>query len=142
MLTVVAIVAIKPFWGRLAPLPKHPHEGPFSMWIGPAVLAARGFVFGFAPSLLAGPLVTPTVGAMYGALKPVKLALWHGFNLPLLLSIVSVVAGLALFVIWTPLRHRTRGFEAEFDYDPARWYPGGLDSLNAVARGQTRVLGN
>jgi multicomponent Na+:H+ antiporter subunit A len=73
--TVAATVAMKPFWGRSALLPKHPHQAPVSMSIGPAVLAALGFVFGLAPSLLACPLATPAVGAIAGTLKPVKLTL-------------------------------------------------------------------
>jgi multicomponent Na+:H+ antiporter subunit A len=38
------------------------------------------------------------------------------------------------------LRRATRGLEAVFDYGPARWYQAGLDGLNVVARGQTRLL--
>ena len=138
--TVAAVVAIKPFWGRIVPTPKHPHEAPFSLWIGPALLATLGVVFGLVPSLITGPLVTPAVGAVYGAWAPVQLALWHGVNMPLLLSALSVVAGLALYVLWTPLRRATRGLEAVFDYGPARWYRASLDALNVVARGQTRLL--
>jgi multicomponent Na+:H+ antiporter subunit A len=138
--TVAAIVAIKPFWGRVIPTPKHPHEAPFSLWIGPAVLAALGVVCGLVPSRIAGPLVRPAVGTVSGAWEPVQLALWHGINLPLLLSALSVVAGLALFVLWAPLRRATRGLEAAFEYGPTRWYQAGLDDLNAVARGQTRLL--
>jgi multicomponent Na+:H+ antiporter subunit A len=138
--TVAAIVAIKPFWGRVVPTPKHPHEAPFGMWIGPALLATLGVVFGLAPSLLAEPLITPAVGAVHGALMLVELALWHGLNVPLLLSALSVVTGLALYALWTPLRCATRGLEAAFDYGPTRWYQACLDGLNAVARGQTRLL--
>jgi multicomponent Na+:H+ antiporter subunit A len=138
--TVASVVAIKPFWGRVVPTPKHAHEAPFSMWIGPALLAILGVVCGLAPSLLTEPLVSPAVGAMYGKLLPVRLALWHGFNIPLLLSAISVVAGLVLFGLWAPLRRATRGLEAGFDYGPARWYQAGLDGLNVVARGQTRLL--
>jgi multicomponent Na+:H+ antiporter subunit A len=138
--TVAAIVAIKPFWGRVVPTPKHPHEAPFSLWIGPAVLAALVGMFGLVPSLLAEPLIMPAVGAVYGALLPVTLALWHGFNVPLLLSALSVVMGLALFVLWAPLHRATRGLEAAFEYGPARWYRTSLDGLNVVARGQTRLL--
>ena len=137
--TVAAIVAIKPFWGQ-APSPTQPHEAPLSLWIGPALLAALGLMFGVVPSLVDGPLVTPAVAAVYGAWEPVELALWHGFNLPLLLSAVSVVAGLALYTVWTPFRRRTRRLQTVFDWGPARWYRAGLDGLNAVARWQTRVL--
>jgi multicomponent Na+:H+ antiporter subunit A len=138
--TVAAIVAIKPFWGRVVPTPKDPHEAPFSLWVGPALLATLGVVFGLAPTLLAESLMTPAVGAVYGAFLPVTLALWHGFNVPLLLSAVSVVAGLALYGLWAPLRRATRGLEIVSHQGPTRWYRASLDGLNAVARGQTRLL--
>lgn len=138
--TAAALVAIKPFWGRLPRLPRHPHEAPCSLWIGPAVLAVLGVVFGLVPSLLAGPLVAPAVSAVYGARVEVPMALWHGVNLPLLLSVVSVVVGLALYVLWEPWRQRTQGLAAVFDDGPARGYQAGLDGLNAVARLQTRLL--
>jgi multicomponent Na+:H+ antiporter subunit A len=77
---------------------------------------------------------------VHGALMPVELALWHGLNVPLLLSALSVVTGLALYALWTPLRRTTRGLEAAFDYGPTRWYQACLDCLNVVARGQTRLL--
>ena len=138
--TVAAIVAIKPFWGRVVQTPKPPHEAPFSLWIGPAVLAVLGIVCGLAPSLVAESLIMPAVGAVHGALVPVELALWHGFNAPLLLSAVSGLAGLALFTLWAPLRRASRGLEAAFHYGPTYWYQAGLDGLNVVARLQTRLL--
>ena len=140
--TVAAIVAIKPFWGSPTHMPRHAHEAPFSMWLGPALLAALGVVFGVAPSLVAGPLITPAVRAVLNEhrLEPIKLALWHGVNTALLLSVVSVVVGLALYTVWTPFRRATRPLQGVFDYGPARWYAAGLRGLNVVARWHTRVV--
>lgn len=139
---VAAIVAIKPFWGSPTQTPKHVHEAPLSMWLGPAVLATLGVVLGVVPSLVAGPLVSPAVQAVLNARgrEPVELALWHGFNTALILSVVSVVAGLALYAGRSPFRRATRPLHHVFDYGPARWYAGGLRGLNAVARGHTRVV--
>jgi multicomponent Na+:H+ antiporter subunit A len=137
--TVAALVAIKPFWGPPVPTPKPPHEAPFSLWIAPAVLAALGVVFGVVPSLIA-PLVMPTVRAMDATAEEITLALWHGVNPPLLLSVLSVAVGLALFAGWTWLRRTTRGLQSVFDYGPARWYRAGLAGLDFVARGYTRLM--
>jgi multicomponent Na+:H+ antiporter subunit A len=138
--TVAAIVGVKPFWGTPRHTPKHPHEAPPSLWLGPVLLAVLGVVLGVVPSLIAGPLITPAVGAVYGELEPVSLYLWHGFNTALIVSIVSVVVGLALYSVWLPLRRTTRPLEAVFDYGPARWYTWGLRGLNVVARGHTRIV--
>ena len=56
-------------------------------------------VFGVVPAVLDG-IVGRTVGALHPAVGEVidpHLALWHGANLPLVLSIVAVGAGVALF---------------------------------------------
>jgi multicomponent Na+:H+ antiporter subunit A len=141
--TVAAIVGVKPFWGPAAHTPKHAHEAPVSMWLGPALLAALGIVFGLLPNLVAYPVVTPAVGAVLGVAaeaEPVSLYLWHGINTALILSIVSVIVGLALYAGWTRFRRATGGLQGIFDYGPARWYKAGLDGLNVAARAQTRLL--
>jgi multicomponent K+:H+ antiporter subunit A len=74
------------------------HEPPWGMK-GPVVLLAFICVaVGFAPMLLAGPLVQVAVAAVRGAPAPAfELALWHGLNLPLLLSAVAVIGGALLY---------------------------------------------
>jgi multicomponent Na+:H+ antiporter subunit A len=141
--TVAAIVGVKPFWSAERHTPKHPHEAPVSLWLGPALLATLGVVFGVLPGLVAQPLVTPAVGAVLGTMgemEPIKLALWHGINTALILSIMSVVTGLALYAGWRAFRRATSGLEGVFRYGPARWYTAGLSGLNMVARAQTRLL--
>ena len=53
-LAAAGIVVLRPFFGALGQTPRDAHEAPPSMWIGPAVLAAVGLVFGLLPTLLAG----------------------------------------------------------------------------------------
>lgn len=66
----------------------------------PAILAAAGLVLGLRPALLDGVLddysaTVPTYGRADGRYQ---LALWHGVNLPLLLSAAVLAIGAAVFV--------------------------------------------
>jgi multicomponent K+:H+ antiporter subunit A len=76
----------------------HPHEPPFFMKAPVALLVVLCVVVGLLPALTFGPLVRVAAGAVLGAPPPqYQLALWHGFNLPLLMSAVAVVGGVAMY---------------------------------------------
>jgi multicomponent Na+:H+ antiporter subunit A len=88
-----------PFFGRESHrLPKHPHEAPASMWFGPLLLGATGLVLGLFPSLVASALIAPAVSSIQGGEVALSLKLWHGINLPLIISLATLGLGLALFL--------------------------------------------
>ncbi len=101
MIGIVGQVVVRPFWGRRVEAPvERPHEAPASMWLGPLVLALGGVTFGVLPMLLE-PLAVPAASAVYGAPLDFYLKLWHGVNLPLLLSILTVALGLVVAFAWS-----------------------------------------
>jgi multicomponent K+:H+ antiporter subunit A len=72
----------------------HPHEPPLAMKAPVALLAAICVIVGILPALTLGPLVLVASTAMLGTAPPeYHLALWHGLNLPLLLSVLALVLG-------------------------------------------------
>jgi multicomponent Na+:H+ antiporter subunit A len=102
MMALALKAGIGPFFGKPnhEALPKKPHEAPMAMWLGPLLLALLGLVLGLFPELVTNPIVAPAVASIEGhAIPEIHLALWHGFNLPLLLSFFTVAAGFALFLI-------------------------------------------
>ncbi len=86
------------FNGPARDLPQpHPHEPPWGMKAPVLLLVLVCLAVGLLPMGVAGPLVQLAAGAALGAEAPTfSLALWHGFNLPLLMSAVAVGGG-ALF---------------------------------------------
>lgn len=91
---------VAPFLGKSndAALPKHPHEAPPSMWVGPVILAVTGLAFGLFPDLVANTIVAPAVAACLGkSIDPIHLELWHGVNLPLILSAFTLLGGFFAF---------------------------------------------
>jgi multicomponent Na+:H+ antiporter subunit A len=135
------IAGIGPFLGAPGPLPKHPHEGPVGLWIGAAILAVAGVLFGIGPTLVQ-PLLRVAATAVYGSPVPVKLALWHGFNVVLGLSVLTLLGGLGAYVGRAVLRRIAASTDLGPRWGPARVYDLALAGLYALARVQTRSLQN
>ena len=87
------------FHGAPRGLPNpHPHEPPLGMKAPVILLMAVCIAVGLAPMAIAGPMVLVASSAVLGAPAPeFHLALWHGVNLPLMMSAVAVAGGAALY---------------------------------------------
>ncbi|MDO5372977.1 MAG: Na+/H+ antiporter subunit A [Corynebacterium glutamicum] len=74
------------------------HPVKFKLWIAPVILAILTVVFGVFPKPVSEAIVThldnvtPSLDDAH-----TKLALWHGLNLPLLLSVVIIISGFIIF---------------------------------------------
>ncbi|MDO9283590.1 MAG: monovalent cation/H+ antiporter subunit A [Aquabacterium sp.] len=88
------------FNGEPKDLPNpHPHEPPLFMKAPVMLLVALCLAVGVAPGLTVGPMVQLAATTMLGhAPPPYQLALWHGLNLPLLMSAVALAGGVAFYV--------------------------------------------
>ena len=98
---VYALRFIQVFFGPLATdLPHQPHEAPRWMRIPVEFLVICCLVVGMVPAFSIGVLLDQAVRSVLHERTPVyDLALWHGFNLPLLMSCLALVLGLILFVL-------------------------------------------
>ncbi|GGE54261.1 monovalent cation/H+ antiporter subunit A [Agaricicola taiwanensis] len=92
------------FFGKPAEeLPHEPHEPPFLMRFPILFLVAICLVVGIFPGATIGPYLHTAVQAVLGEGTPeYSLAIWHGLTLPLLMSGIAIVAGLAFYMIWRP----------------------------------------
>jgi len=76
----------------------HPHDPPAGMQAPVMLLAVICVAVGLLPSLLLGPIVLVAATAMLGTAPPeFQLAIWHGLNLPLLLSVLALAGGAGLY---------------------------------------------
>ncbi|MCV7177192.1 Na+/H+ antiporter subunit A [Mycolicibacterium sphagni] len=127
------IYALRFLWGAFARkgsagptiLVANLHRPATSFLVAPAILAAAGLFFGVVPNYLDTALdgyaaTMPAAGADDGHYT---LALWHGLNLPLLLSALVLGLGVAAFVnrerlsrtglgSWHPLGNADRIYDA------------------------------
>ena len=87
------------FNGEPIDLPKSPHEPPRWMRLPVEILVALVLLVGLLPQFAVGPLLRVAAGALLPAGVPeFKLAVWHGFNLPLVMSILAFALGIAHYV--------------------------------------------
>lgn len=126
------------FTGSTEILKKTPHEPPRFMRVPVEILVLLCLAVGIAPAFVIGPVLETAVrGATHGNVPDYYLAVWHGFNLPLLMSAIAVVGGIALyfglrrFVALHRDVRRSLGFAA---------FHRKIDLLTAFARGLTQRL--
>src|SRR5690606_31464409 len=79
-----------------------------SLLAGPLVLALLGLGFGIAAPWVDHILLGAAATAVAGVPVEYPISLWHGFNTPLLLSIISLIAGVLLYRWRHHFRHHTR----------------------------------
>ncbi len=85
-------------------LPHSPHKPPRYMRVPAELLAVVCVAVGIFPGHTVAPLVDVAARVVVGdTLPPYRIALWHGFTLPLLMSFVAITGG---SVIYWLLRHR------------------------------------
>ena len=131
------------FNGEPVNLPKVPHEPPAFMRVPVELLVLLCLAVGLTPAFVIGPLLAVAAqAALHGtALPTYSLAIWHGVNLPLLMSAIALAGGVALYVALqrrvnlhlldrTPALPRTGG-RALFAAALAR----GLERAGAATRG-------
>jgi len=87
------------FWnGKPHDLPRNPHEPPFWMMVPAGLLALLCLLVGVLPSTTVGALLAVAAGPVVGGPLPeYSLAIWHGLNLPLLMSALALAAGAAFY---------------------------------------------
>jgi multicomponent K+:H+ antiporter subunit A len=92
------------FNGESIGLIKTPHEPPRWMRVPVEILVVLCLLVGIFPAYTIGPLLAVAATSTLqlssaSALPNYSLAIWHGVNLPLLMSGVAMVGGVALYVL-------------------------------------------
>lgn len=134
------------FNGPLGDVPNtHPHEPPVGMKAPSMLLVLICLVVGLLPAATFGPLVHVAATALAGrALPEYHLSLWHGFNLPLLMSAIALAVGVGLY-LWLAAGRRLHRIESEAWFGWAtgrRLFEGAIDGLFGLAGRITERLEN
>ena len=138
--STAGIIAVGPFFGTKRQTSNPPHEAAPCLWLGPALLAVLGVVFAGLPSLIDDSLLRPAVQAIAREPVALHLTLWHGFNLPLALSAISVAGGLAIYARLDLVLYALSRLEITSWWGPQNWYSLLLTGMNVVAQCQTQLL--
>lgn len=146
MMGLALKAGVGPFFGKPNhdALPKKPHEAPPSMWIGPIILSVAGLVIGIFPFFVTGVLVSPAIASIQGTeIVHLDLALWNLVkpNLPLLLSGVTVLGGIFIFLLRTKFwRVADRVLAAIRPYGAEAMYERVFNGTIWLSKAQTRWL--
>ncbi|NML76854.1 putative monovalent cation/H+ antiporter subunit A [Rhizobium sp. S-51] len=98
MFAIAFAVALKPFLGPKVATAKQAHEGPVLLWLGPLVLS----ILGLCAAIFSGPfhaaVSSPMASAVAGKPEAVTISLVPHLGLPLALSALTVIVGVAIYL--------------------------------------------
>ncbi|MEH3085838.1 MAG: monovalent cation/H+ antiporter subunit A [Xylophilus ampelinus] len=124
-------------------LPRRPHEPPHWMRVPVELLVLACLVVGVVPELSVGRILdTAAWPVVHGELPAYSLAVWHGFNLPLAMSLVAMAGGA---LVYLAMRRGLRGRFGQplliHRLDGKRGFERGLARLGLLAWRGRRLLG-
>ncbi|MCG5479509.1 putative monovalent cation/H+ antiporter subunit A [Sinorhizobium alkalisoli] len=140
MFAVAFAIALKPFLGPKVSTPKHPHEGPVLLWLGPAVLALTGLSTALMSGVTHRIFSSPMASAITGKPTPVEISLVPHIGVPLLLSGITVAAGVAFYLNLARLRGAMATILADIGWGPDRGFDQFMRGLVRSAVAVTRRL--
>ncbi len=92
------------FNGEAIDLPRQPHEPPRWMRAPIELLVLLCLLVGLFPGWTVGPwLAAAALSTLQGPLPEFELALWHGFNQPVLMSLLALAGGVIVYALRAPL---------------------------------------
>ena len=121
--------------------PATPHDPPVGLWGPPALLAVLVVVIGVAP-FLAEPFIKLVTASVLQGVEEVPynyFKIWHGLVPALYMSIIAVVGGLLLMLVFKPL---SRAWEATPRPEAKTIFDALIAAIVALARGLTLPLHN
>ncbi len=138
MLAQAGLLVIDVFLGRPRDPAIHAHEAPKTMLLSPAIPAILSLLIAFLP----GPKEEATflagaAAAAFGSPVKVSLALFHGLNAPLLLSIIAITLGVIIWYFRWPIRAWQTGLGAAITFN--RLYTGVLAAIDKGGHAATRL---
>jgi len=139
LIAAASTLVLLPLFRRDVQYDRRISDPRFEMWLPPAVLAVAGLFGGILAFQVGQGLIYPAVLAVAGSTVPVSLKLWHGFNLILLISFLTLLLGLGIFTIVRKVQDSNRLLSLE-SYGPEAIYDMLYNGLIKFAALQTRVI--
>ncbi|HMM84499.1 monovalent cation/H+ antiporter subunit A [Azohydromonas sp.] len=124
--------------------PRQPHEPVHWMRVPVELLVLACIVVGTLPAWSIGPLLaTPARPVVGGELPAYSLAVWHGLNTPLLMSLAAAAGGLLIYLRYAGRLRQRRARSAPLlgPLDGQRMFHASLAGATASARTLARRLG-
>ncbi len=140
MFAIAFAVALKPFLGKPVKTPKHAHEGPLLLWLGPALLAVKGLTIALFSGIAHFYISTPMASAVAGEARPIEISLIPHIGVPLGLSLLTIALGIVLYTQLSAVRGLIdRTFKA-LGAGPDRGFDVFIEMLVKVSFHITRII--
>ncbi len=133
-------VGFSPFVRRGEVPTINPKAKQTALLAGPLLLALLGVVIGVWPDLIGRDLIRAAVRDVTGSSTEVKLKLWHGFNMVLLLSAVTVAVGGVVYGFRTRVRATVATMLGRAPTQAAKLFDSGVAQVVSGAGMATRVF--
>lgn len=141
MIAVAALVLLLvPFAGTARSYRKVPHEASWALRIGPLFLGCCGLLAGLFPGPVFHYLLAPAAAAASGHQLHFEASVWHGFSLPLALSLATLTLAALLFWKRSWWLGGLRRAAACLPWTGDRAYDAAMSGLASIAGWQTRLL--
>ncbi|THK39650.1 putative monovalent cation/H+ antiporter subunit A [Ensifer sp. MPMI2T] len=140
MFAVAFAIALKPFLGSKVETPRHAHEAPVLLWLGPAILALKGLSIASMSGLAHRLISSPMSSAIAGEPRAVTTSLAPHIGVPLLLSAVTLLVGVAFYLNLDRLRAAMAVILADIGWGPDRGFDQFIRGLLRLAVAVTRRL--
>ncbi|HSM23327.1 MAG TPA: hydrogen gas-evolving membrane-bound hydrogenase subunit E [Anaerolineaceae bacterium] len=140
---VAGWIGIRPFWQKPETIDEdlHPHKEALWLWLPPMVLAITGLFMGIFSHGAASSWVSTATSAVLQQITSVKLSLWHGITPMLLLSILTLVLGVLVYLSARKLIPLLSSFWHKLSpTGPSHAYSIIMRGFLSVAGWQTRIL--
>lgn len=140
MFAIGFAVGLRPFVGQGGGAVALAHEGPALLWLGPLILAVMGVAAALASALTHGLVSSPMASAVAGTPVAVHISALPHLGLPLLLSAVTTVLGVAAFLALDRLRPMMARMLAVIGWGPDRGFDQAMRGLLIVSHRVTGIV--
>ncbi|MFO8085644.1 MAG: hydrogen gas-evolving membrane-bound hydrogenase subunit E [Desulfobacterales bacterium] len=142
MVSIAMILFIKPFLGQPGNYYKFVREASPYMWCGPVILGGLDILFGILPDLVGQWLIQPAVNVIDCSAENIELSLFHGINEPLLLSIITLVLGIRIYLKQQFLYKWINLVFTKIPLTASRTYDLIINGIAVLGKMQTRLIQN
>jgi multicomponent Na+:H+ antiporter subunit A len=138
MFAVAFAVALKPFLGARLETPKHVHEGPALLWIGPMLLAVTGLVVGLFSATTHALLTSPLASAVAGKAEVITISAMPHFGVAFVLSLATITFGVMVFLSLDKVRAAADRLVDDIGWGPDKGFDQAMRGLVRVSSAISR----
>ncbi|KPF42289.1 putative monovalent cation/H+ antiporter subunit A [Rhizobium sp. AAP43] len=142
MFVIAFAVGLKPFIGAQAKTPKHAHEGPVLLWLGPLTLAVLSLAAALFSSVGHRFISSPMASVVHGEPQVVTISLIPHLGAALALSVLTVILGTVLYLGLDRLRATIDRFVTALGLSPDRGFDHAVSGLVRLSVAVTRFVQN